>query len=107
MITFVVDIVEPGVGIWGRKELAGLQDPVLRELAKDLPETILGAWSTNTNKTYQASFKKWATWADAFPEISALPAHPIHVCLYLVALGQQQVSVATLNSSASRYSVGT
>jgi hypothetical protein len=98
MITIVVDIVEPGVGIWGQKEVAGLQDPVLQKLAKDLPGTMLEAWSSNTNKVYQSSFKKWATWADAFPEISALPARPIHVCLYLVALGQQQVSVATLNS---------
>jgi site-specific recombinase XerD len=91
------DIVKPGVGIWGTHEVTGLIDPTLKKLAADLPTTLLASWSNNTNKAYNSAFKKWATWADGFTEVSALPATALHVSLYLVALSQQKASVSTIN----------
>ena len=84
--------------MWGSKEVTGLRHPELRALATDLPRTLLSSWSVNTNKAYNSAFKKWADWADKFEEVSALPASALHVSLYLVALSQQQTSVATINN---------
>ena len=95
------DIVKPGVGMGGTREVTGLVDPTLRKLAAELPTTLLGAWSDNINKAYNSAFKKWADWADQFAEVSALPASALHVSLYLVALAQQKTSVATINTTLS------
>ena len=81
--------------------MAGLTDPVLQRLATGLPAVLMSSWSDNTNKCYNAAFRKWADWADQFKEVSALPATPLHVSLYLVALAQQKTSVSTINTVIS------
>jgi integrase len=87
--------------MWGSSDITELTDPLLRRLATGLPAVLMSSWSDNTNKCYNSAFKRWADWADRFPEVSALPATPLHVSLYLVALAQQKTCVSTINTVIS------
>ena len=39
-------------------------------------------------KNYSYAFNRWRKWASAFPEITAFPADPTYVSLYLLSIGQ-------------------
>eukprot|EP00117_Sycon_ciliatum_P027704 scpid40646/ scgid22450/ len=52
-------------------------------LAQQLPTVLEGARAKSTVKKYKASFTQWQRWAKG-QGISALPADPLHVALYLV-----------------------
>jgi integrase len=95
----VVDIVHAGLGIWGGDCYGALQDPELRELAAFLPVLLLDKWSDNTSRAYAGAFNRWRKWANQFQEVCLLPASPGYFCLYLVSLGQQEVSVSTINAA--------
>jgi hypothetical protein len=52
-----VDMVTPGVRMWGERDLTGLVDLMLKVLAKGLPVFLLAGWSNNT-KVYTSSITK-------------------------------------------------
>jgi site-specific recombinase XerD len=95
----VVDIVEPGVGVWGYLNLGAIQHPELRRLATSLPRVMSDKWADSTCKAYMSAFLKFKAWADQFDEVSHLSVSPGHICLYLVSLGQSKVSVSVLNAA--------
>lgn len=73
----------------------------MKNLAAELPDTIMNKWSYNTIKQYSCAWKAWLTWACQYSEIVSLPAKPMFICLYLISMAQRRVSVATLNNAVS------
>jgi integrase len=95
---YVTDIVTAGLGIWGSEGFGALQDPKLKLLASELPAILRGKWSDATSKSYTYAFKKWEAWTGLYSEITALPANPGYVCLYITKLSQEGASIATINN---------
>ena len=67
--------------VW--KPLRDLQDPQLRRLATKLPGVILSGKADSTTRKYLYAYEKWRRWAESQSEVTALPAKPMYVALYL------------------------
>ena len=79
------------------EQLKSVRDPTLVKLASDLPRIASQSRQSSTVKGYVAGFRRWKTWAAKFDEISALPASPIYVAIYLSSIMQTANSVAPIN----------
>ena len=64
-----------------------------------MPQILERSRATSTNKAYGLSYKRWRVWAQAYPEISPLPASHLHVLLYLVHLSESANSYSTINQA--------
>ena len=78
-----------------------MQDEELRELALSLPEVALRSKAPSTVKKYSGAFCRWKRWVRNKPEVSALPANPLHVALYLNFLIQKADSSAPIQEAVS------
>jgi len=67
-------------------ELEELQDPMLQELARKLPNTVLHSRADSTAKKYLGTFGRWKLWASQH-QFPVLPAKPAYVALYLQHIG--------------------
>jgi hypothetical protein len=81
--------------------MGSVTDPALLQLADRLPELLLDKRSDNTNKAYVGAYKRFKVWANKFPEICQMPVSPGHVCLYLVHLGQLELSVSSITNAVA------
>ncbi len=81
-------------GVWS--SLHELKDPELQRLAGTLPDTVLQSRASSTTQKYLYAYKRWKTWADARPEVSAFPVNEVHFALYLVHLGESLSSAASV-----------
>ena len=79
------------------EQLKSVRDPTLVKLASDLPRIASQSRQSSTVKGYVAGFRRWKAWAAKFDEISALPASPIYVAIYLSSIMQTANSVAPIN----------
>ena len=73
-------------------------------MAQEIPEVLLQARSPNTNKCYGFAYARWKHWAEAYPEVTILPAQPIHIVLYLVYVAKSAKSYSVINSAVSALS---
>ena len=77
---------------------SAIRDPTLKHLASvNLPALLMSAKATSTTKKYQASWKKWETWASSKSEVSTFPVSPFHFSLYishLAATGPKSIAVS-------------
>ena len=78
--------------------MGSVVDPELLHLAGELPELMLDRWSDNTNKSYLGAYKKFQLWAKKFAEICQMPVSPGHLCIYLVHLGQLELSISSITA---------
>lgn len=69
----------------------------LNNLALDLPAVLVNARAPNTNKSYDQAFDRWKRWADNYPEVSSLPADPLHIVLYILFLARSAKSFSNIN----------
>ena len=74
-----------------------LNNPQLLGLAQEIPEVLCKARAPNTNKSYGLAFKRWTRWAEEYPEISVLPAQPLHIILFLIFLAKTAKSYSVIN----------
>jgi hypothetical protein len=68
-----------------------ISSPSLVGLAQELPEVLQHARAPNTNKCYGLAYARWKKWAEIYPEVSILPANPLHITLYLVFIAKSAV----------------
>jgi integrase len=69
----------------------------LVDFSKDIPVLLRQARAPTTNASYGLAYKRWVAWADQYPEISLLPAEPLHVGVYLSYLSRTAKSFASIN----------
>ena len=81
----------------GLKDAANHSDE-LKSLANSLPSVVLASRASNTVDKYSGGFARWKTWAQLHT-ISALPASPFHVSLYLRYLMQDAKTVPRLKTA--------
>ena len=86
------------VGCW--PQLKELEDPNLKSLASNLPSTILQCKATSTTRKYLGGFRRWKQWATNH-KISAVPAEPCQVALYLQHLGESKQSKASVEEAVN------
>ena len=67
-----IDVLSQGA--W--KELNGLVDPELKQLADSLPKVVLAGRAPATVRKYSGAFGRWKKWVDAKQGIAAMPASP-------------------------------
>ena len=89
-------------GAW--KELNGLVDPELKQLADSLPKVVLAGRAPATVRKYSGAFGRWKKWVDAKQGIAAMPASPVHVALYLSYLVQKASSSSPVQEAVSAIS---
>ena len=93
---FFVDILDSEFWRDGRR---GLTSPHLIDLAKDLPDVVLLSKPPSTVDKYRMAWLNWKRWATQFPSITAFPAKPFHVALYLKDLLDSAKSIVPISSA--------
>ena len=99
IVSMFLDVFQTGWkrgGTFAGEELEGLADKV--------PEILKNSRAANTSKVYQAAFNRWECWTSKYSEITALPAQPNHVILYLTHLTEKAGSFASINQFLSALS---
>ena len=89
-------------GTW--LDLQSIEDPELKDLASTLPSIVLQGKAPATIKKYGGAFGRWKRWVAGRPEVSVLPAKPIHVALYLSYLAQVAKTPAPLEEAVNALS---
>ncbi|KAK3099168.1 hypothetical protein FSP39_000438, partial [Pinctada imbricata] len=84
-------------GRW--KKIHREDDVRLKELASQIPDTILHSKSANTFKNYNYAFKLWCKWCAQFREVNSMPASDYHVSLYIISIMQSSGSVSKINQA--------
>ncbi|KAK3102573.1 hypothetical protein FSP39_012299 [Pinctada imbricata] len=70
----------------------------LHSLSSSLSEHLVHSRSDNTSKTYLSGFRRWENFIE--PQgFSALPAHPVHVALYITHLMDSGTSCNVVNNA--------
>ena len=60
----------------------------------------LGAnWAESTSQKYLYGWKAWEKWAERYKEVTAIPADPFHICLYLNDLIQEKKKPGALTNA--------
>ena len=77
-----------------------LEDPELKELADNLPDTILHSRADSTVKKCLGAFSRWKAWANQYG-MMAMPAKEVHVALYLQHLGNTSQSKAAVEAACN------
>jgi hypothetical protein len=85
------------MGGGGLTRVAQIKSDALKELAKDIPSTLLLSHAEATNRKYSYIYKAWKSWTVDFDEVIALPADPFFVGLYLIHLGQVSDSASKIS----------
>ena len=75
-----------------------VENPELKELAKQVPQLVLKSRAENTTKKYNTYFCKWIAWCQTY-SIKSMPAKDEHVALYLTSLVQNKVSPEVMEST--------
>ena len=70
------------------EEVGNLQDPSLHSLGENLKTHVLHSKEKSTVNKYTAAFRRWEAWANRYPEITSLPAKPVHVAAYFSNLAK-------------------
>ena len=70
------------------RELADLQDPELRCLAKSLSDTVMHSRADSTTRKYMYAFQHWKAWAAERCEVTVFPVQEVHFAIYLQHLGE-------------------
>ena len=89
-------------GAWA--QLGNQKDPVLQELARAVPNTLLSGKADSTAKKYAGAFQRWKLWTEARQEVPSFPAQEAHVVLYLQHLGQSVQSKAAIEEAVNALS---
>ena len=97
--SFLLPIDVFGQSIW--PELEAVKDPELKVLASHLPNIVLSGKAPSTASKYCGAFTRWKKWAQTKPDVSVLPAKPLHVCLYLSFLIQKSASPAPVEEAVN------
>lgn len=94
-------------GIW--EELDEFTDPELRQLAKGIPDAVLGSRADSTTTKYLGAFKRWRTWARSH-KLPVFPVKAAHLVVYLQHISEATESKAALelvfNATAWVHSIG-
>ena len=69
----------------------------LNGLALDLPSVLWEARAPSTNKAYGNALDRWKQWTKNYSEVSALPANPKHIVLYMLFLARSASTVSVIN----------
>ena len=78
---------------------SGVKDGTyLHSLTGSLAKHIVGSRSDNTSSSYVHAFKRWENFISA-QDLPALPAHPIHVALYLTHILDSGASCNVVNQA--------
>ena len=91
----------PREGTW--KLLDELHDPVLKDLASRLPNTILHSCASSTVKKYLGAYRRWKSWAVSH-QLPPFPAKPQHFVLYLQHLGETIKSKSAVEEACNALS---
>ena len=65
-----------------------LDDPELKELASQVPGTVLKSRADSSTKKYLGAYRRWRNWATAH-KLPAFPASPRHIVLYLQSISNR------------------
>jgi site-specific recombinase XerD len=76
----------------------------LEDLASKVPGILKNSRADNTSKAYLAAFLRWEKWVSSYPEVTAIPANPTHVILYLTYLSNTVGSFASISQFLSALS---
>ena len=76
----------------------------LKSLRFSLPMVALRSKAPSTVKKYSGAFCRWKRWVQNKPEVSAFPATPLHVALYLSFLIQKAASSAPIQEAVNAMS---
>ncbi|XP_077986135.1 integrase/recombinase xerD homolog [Glandiceps talaboti] len=79
-------------GIWA--EFDKVEDPTLLQLAKYLPSFSMASRADSTTLAYSNAFSKWSRFASDH-NLTAIPAEPSHVSLYLTHLIQGSLTAGS------------
>ena len=77
-----------------------IQDASMKKLAHSLPHVVMSALAPSTNYHYGRGWGKWVEWTNEETEVTALPADPFHVAIYLNFLLQTNGTVGALKTAA-------
>lgn len=80
------------------QKMLEVNDTRLKQLAKLTPSLVLASRSHSTVQNYFTTFKRFQKWVKQFPELSALPANPTSVAMYLLAQFQMGKSQSVMKS---------
>ena len=86
------------------RELAELQDPELKRLAKSLPDTVMHSRADSTTRKYMYAFQRWKAWAAERREVTVFPVQEVHFALYLQHLGEVSSSKSTVGEAVNAIS---
>ena len=60
-----------------------MKDDSVRELALSLPDVVMAGRAKSTTSKYQRAWSNWLDWCEDKEEITAFPANPFYVAIYL------------------------
>ena len=81
-----------------KKEIERLPEG-LKELTEKIPELLQNSKAESTNNKYSRSFKKWQKWANDNSISNKLPIKPLHVCIYISFLMQNNGTLGSINDT--------
>ena len=84
-------------GIW--KDASSLRDPDLKRLTANLQSTIISARAIGTVEGYERAFRRWKDFTRHREELSAFPAEPLHVAIYLQYLIETTKSHSSVDAA--------
>ena len=86
------------------RELAELQDPELKRLAKCLPDTVMHSRADSTTGKYMYAFQRWKAWAAERREVTVFPVQEVYFALYLQHLGEVSSSKSAVGEAVNAVS---
>ena len=90
MLFVSVDMLDKGA--WN--VFKELDDPELKDLAKELPMTVMSSRASSTTSKYLRAFRRWKEWANSH-KLTSIPAAAHHIALYLQYIAKTTTSKAT------------
>lgn len=76
-----------------------VENEELRAIAANIPEVLSTARSTSTLKSYKTYFERWEKWSNRFHEVTAMPAEPKFISIYLISLLQSDFSFSVISQT--------
>jgi len=86
------------LGSW--EALDSQEDPMLKQLAGRLRDTVLKSRAPTTTRKYLGGFKRWKSWAQDH-KLQVFPAKECHVVLYLQYLGESKGTKAPIEEAVN------
>ena len=91
MLFATVDMLDKGA--WN--VFKELNDPELKNLAEELPATVMSSRASSITSKYRRAFRRWKEWANSHKLTSILAAAAHHIALYLQYIAKTTLSKAT------------